>query len=67
MLNVVIGYDRNSRIPAYVLAESIMQTSSMPVSFTFLHRDMLGTLSRPIQKYDSTEFSNNRFLTPYFQ
>lgn len=65
MLNVVIGYDRNYRIPAYVLAESIMQTSSIPVTFTFLHRDMLGNLSRPIQEHDSTEFSNNRFLTPY--
>lgn len=63
--NIVIGYDRNIRIPAYVLAESIMQHSSVPVNFTFLHRDMLGKLSRPVQEYDSTEFSNNRFLTPY--
>lgn len=63
--NIVIGYDRNIRIPAYVLAESIMQHSSVPVNFTFLHRDMLGVLSRPVQEFDSTEFSNNRFLTPY--
>lgn len=65
MYNIVIGYDRNNRIPAYVLAESIMQYSSVPVTFTYLHRDMLGELSRPIEEYDSTEFSNNRFLTPY--
>lgn len=65
MMNITIGYDRNNRIPAYVLAESIMQHSSIPVNFTFLHRDMLGNLSRPVQKHDSTEFSNNRFLTPY--
>lgn len=64
-MNITIGYDRNNRIPAYVLAESIMQHSSMPVNFTFLHRDMLGDLSRSIQEHDSTEFSNNRFLTPY--
>lgn len=65
MMNITIGYDRNNRIPAYVLAESIMQNSSIPVNFTFLHRDMLGNLSRPVQEHDSTEFSNNRFLTPY--
>lgn len=62
---VAIGYDRTNRIPAYVMAESIMQHSSVPINFTFLHRDMLGSLSRPIQEHDSTEFSNNRFLTPY--
>lgn len=65
MMNITIGYDRNNRIPAYVLAESIMRYSSIPVNFTFLHRDMLGDLSRPVQEHDSTEFSNNRFLTPY--
>jgi len=64
-MNIVIGYDRNNRIPAYVLAESIMQHSSIPVNFTFLHRDMLGDRSRPVEEHDSTEFSNNRFLTPY--
>lgn len=65
MLNITIGYDRNNRIPAYILAESIMQHSSVPVNFTFLHRNMLGNISRPIGEHDSTEFSNNRFLTPY--
>lgn len=65
MMNITIGYDRNNKIPAYVLAESIMQHSSIPVNFTFLHRDMLGNLSRPVEEHDSTEFSNNRFLTPY--
>jgi lipopolysaccharide biosynthesis glycosyltransferase len=63
--NITIGYDRNNRIPAYVLAESIMQHSSVPVNFTFLHRDMLVDISRQIEQFDSTEFSNNRFLTPY--
>lgn len=64
-MNITIGYDRNNRIPAYVLSESIMQHSSIPVTFTFLHRDMLGELSRPVEEHDSTEFSNNRFLTPH--
>jgi lipopolysaccharide biosynthesis glycosyltransferase len=65
--NITIGYDRNNRMPAYVLAESIMRNSSINVNFTFLHRDMLGNLSKPIEEFDSTEFSNNRFLTPYLQ
>lgn len=63
--NVVIGYDRTNRMPAYTMAESIMQHSSVPVSFTFLHRDMLKIFTRERSIYDSTEFSNSRFLVPY--
>jgi len=66
MYNVVIGYDRENRMPAYTCAESIMQNSSVPVNFTFLHRDMLADLfTRERSVHDSTEFSNSRFLTPY--
>lgn len=63
--NIVIGYDRTNRMPAYVLAESIMQNSSVPVNFMFLHRDMLKMYTRPKSNLDSTEFSNSRFLVPY--
>lgn len=63
--HVVIGYDRNNRIPAYTMAESIMQNSSVPINFTFLHRDMLKMFTRDKSIHDSTEFSNSRFLTPY--
>lgn len=63
--NIVIGYDRNNRIPAYTLAESIMQKSSVVVSFTFLHRDMLKEYTRVPSEFDSTEFSNSRFIVPY--
>lgn len=65
MNNIVIGYDRSNRMPAYTLAESIMQTSSKPVKFTFLHRDMLKIFTRPRGEKDSTDFSISRFLTPY--
>jgi len=65
MLKVVIGYDRTNRIPAYTAAESIMQHASQPVNFTFLHRNMLKEFTRPRGIFDSTEFSNSRFLTPY--
>lgn len=65
MNNIVIGYDRSNRMPAYTLAESIMQTSSEPVRFTFLHRDMLKIFTRSRGEKDSTDFSISRFLTPY--
>lgn len=63
--DIVIGYDRNNRMPAYTMAESVMQHSSVPVRFTFLHRDMLRMYTRPRGEYDSTDFSNSRFLVPY--
>ena len=65
MYNIAIGYDRNNRMPAYTLAESIMQHSSVPVNFTFLHRDMLKEFTRKKSAHDSTDFSNSRFLVPY--
>lgn len=65
MFNIFIGYDRDNRMPAYTCAESIMQNSSIPVSFTFLHREMLKEFTRPRGPHDSTEFSNSRFLVPY--
>jgi lipopolysaccharide biosynthesis glycosyltransferase len=65
MYDVVIGYDRDNRMPAYTMAESVMQNSSVPVRFTFLHRDMLKEYTRPRSKLDSTDFSNSRFLVPY--
>jgi lipopolysaccharide biosynthesis glycosyltransferase len=65
MYDIVVGYDRNNRMPAYTMAESIMQKASVPVRFTFLHRDMLKMYTRPRGQFDSTEFSNSRFLVPY--
>jgi hypothetical protein len=48
------------------MAESIMQNTSTPISFTFLHRDMLKEIfTRPKSKHDSTDFSISRFLVPY--
>lgn len=63
--HIVIGYDRANRIPAYAIVESILHYSSVPVSFTFLHRGTLKEFTRPRGDKDSTDFSNSRFLTPY--
>ena len=65
MYNIAIGYDRNNRMPAYTMAESVMQHSSVPVNFIFLHRDSLKEFTREKSIHDSTDFSNSRFLVPY--
>ena len=64
-LNVYIGYDRNNRMPALIAAESIMQHSSKPVSFTFINLDCIPEFTRKRSDLDSTEFSISRFLVPY--
>ena len=65
-IKIFIGFDRNIRIPAYVLADSIIENSSIPVEIIFLHNDTLKNFfNRARGKYDSTEFSICRFLVPY--
>ena len=65
-IKIFIGYDRNTRIPAWTLAESILENSSIPVEFQFLHRGSLSKIfTRDFGPNDSTEFSNSRFLVPY--
>jgi len=65
-IKIFIGYDRNSRIPAWTLAESILENSSIPVEFQFLHKGSLSRIfTREFGPHDSTEFSNSRFLVPY--
>ena len=61
-----MGFDRSNRIPAYVLADSIIENSSIPVEIIFLHKGTLKhCFSRLRGQYDSTEFSISRFLVPY--
>lgn len=64
MLNIAIGYDRTNRLPAYTLTDSILEHTSKPVSFTYLHRKTIPQLRRPIGPHDSTEFSISRFMVP---
>ena len=61
-IKIFIGYDRASRIPASVLTESILEHSSIPVEFVYLHRGTLQNIfTRPHGEFDSTEFSNSSF------
>jgi lipopolysaccharide biosynthesis glycosyltransferase len=66
MINVFIGYDPREAVAFTVLAHSIHERSSLPVSITPIrlsHLDHVFTRERnPLQ---STDFSFSRFLTPW--
>lgn len=66
MLNVYIGYDTNRSIVHDVCRYSIQKRTSEKINF---HKIGSSILSKKdwwkIESQNSTEFSNNRFLTPY--
>lgn len=65
-IKIFMGFDRPNRIPAYALADSILENSTIPVEFVFLHKASLKAFyTRPKGEFDSTEFSISRFLVPY--
>lgn len=65
-MKIFIGFDRPNRIPAYALVDSILENSSIPIEFTFLHKATLGEIfNRAKSDLESTEFSISRFLVPY--
>jgi len=59
-MKVFIGMDPRQKIPAFVLAHSIQERASKPVSITFLRLNQL-----PIQRRGLTEFTFTRFLVPH--
>ena len=65
MYKVFIGYDSNIPKLSYTAAESLLDHSSVPLSITFLNQKNIPEYNRPRGEYDSTEFSNSRFMTPY--
>lgn len=66
-IKIFMGFDRPNRIPAYALVDSILENSTIPVEFFFLHKGtMKDIFTRERGIYDSTEFSISRFLVPYF-
>lgn len=60
MLKVFIGRDPRKPLDYNVLANSIVQNASVPVSITALSLDAL-----PITRRGLTEFTFSRFLVPY--
>lgn len=69
MVNIYIGYDRKETIAYHVLAHSILSRASEPVNIIPLNRKNLQKSHywRPRGEYDSTDFSNTRFIVPHLQ
>lgn len=66
MIRIFIGYDPAESIAYHVLAQSIMDNASVPVSITPLHRGTLRAFyTRERGPLDSTEFSISRFMVPF--
>jgi len=66
MINVFIGFDPKEAGAFSVLAYSIHEKSSQPVSIAPIMLSQLkGVFSRQRDPLQSTEFSFSRFLTPY--
>ena len=64
MIPVFIGYDSREEMAFHVLARSIWQRASLPVSITPLRLEQL-PMWRERHPLQSTEFSFSRFLVPY--
>lgn len=64
---VFIGFDSKEVIAYHTLCQSILERSSIPVTFTPIALDALrGVFTRDRNQLQSTEFSfSRRFLTPY--
>ena len=66
MINVFIGYDSREAVAFSVLAHSIEERASEPVSITPLRLAQLKkVLTRERHPLQSTDFSFSRFLVPY--
>jgi lipopolysaccharide biosynthesis glycosyltransferase len=66
LVRVFIGYDPREIVALNVLAHSLVEQSSCPVSITPIRLSQLrAVFDRPANPLQSTEFSFSRFLTPY--
>ena len=66
MLRIFIGYDQREAVAWHTMAHSIMEKSSIPISFVPVNQVNLRKIfTRPIDSKQSNEFSISRFLVPY--
>lgn len=66
MIRVFVGYDPREAVAYNVLAHSIHERASRPVSIAPLALSQLdGVMTRERHPLQSTDFSFSRFLTPY--
>ncbi len=62
---VFIGFDTKEVVAYHVLAQSILENSSMPVEFSpIVLKNLDGIFTRERNNLQSTEFSFSRFLVP---
>ena len=65
-LNIFIGYDPNEIVAYHVLAHSIIEKSSCPITISPINlMNLNGIFARERNPLQSTEFSFSRFLVPY--
>jgi len=65
-VRLFIGFDKMENVAYHTLCHSIIKRCSFPVSITPLNRDNLKRhFWRPRGEYDSTDFSNSRFIIPH--
>jgi hypothetical protein len=65
-VRIFIGFDSKEVIAYHVLAQSIIEKSSVPVEFSpIVLSNLDGLFTRERNPLQSTEFSFSRFLTPY--
>lgn len=63
---VVIGYDEREAAAVYACTQSILDGTSIPLNFIYLHPGSLRSIfTRAREPSQSTDFAFSRFLTPY--
>jgi hypothetical protein len=68
VIPVYIGYDRKETIAYHVLSHSLLTRSSEPLQIIPLNRrNIRDAFYRPRGEYDSTDFSNSRWIVPHLQ
>lgn len=68
MIPIYIGFDRKESIAYHVLAHSILSRASVPVEIIPLYRPAIAPhYWRPRGEFDSTDFSNSRWIVPHMQ
>ena len=63
---IFVGFDSKEVVAYHVLAQSIIEHSSIPVVFSpIVLNNLGGVFTRERNALQSTEFSFSRFLVPY--
>jgi len=68
MIPIYIGYDRKETVAYHVLSHSILTRAQQPVAIAPINRENIKPhFWRKRGEYDSTDFSNSRFIVPHLQ